>query len=189
MNIQRIRASAGVSKVGDLLHLRISFRIPKRCRLPGRRFRAREVLQPQEPELTISEIAGRAGLDAGTAFRPVKTPVVPGVPTAGAGHQTIPLDWKVPDFKRHWPDGRSRGGASAPALAGGTGERSAARSAGQVSGIEAGRLAQRQPEPERGVPEDESMLPAHPQNKGVVAGCDPMAPGVPAALKAVEGTT
>ncbi|MCC7155787.1 MAG: IclR family transcriptional regulator [Bryobacterales bacterium] len=61
-------------------------------------FRVLEVFQAQQPEMTISEIAGRAGLDAGTAFRLVKTLVMLGYLRQVPDSKRYALDWKVLDL-------------------------------------------------------------------------------------------
>lgn len=60
--------------------------------------RVMEAFQPQEPEMTISEIAERAGLDVGTAFRLVKTLVMLGYVRQVPGTKRYCLDWKVLDL-------------------------------------------------------------------------------------------
>jgi IclR family pca regulon transcriptional regulator len=60
-------------------------------------FRVLEVFGPQEPELTLSEIAERSDLDAGTAFRLVKTLVMLGYLRPMPARKYA-LDWKVLDL-------------------------------------------------------------------------------------------
>ncbi len=61
-------------------------------------FRVMEVFQAQQPELTISEIAERAELDVGTAFRLVKTLVMLGYLRQIPDTKRYCLDWKVLDL-------------------------------------------------------------------------------------------
>jgi IclR family pca regulon transcriptional regulator len=61
-------------------------------------FRVLEVFQAQQPELTISEIAERADLDAGTTFRLVKTLVMLGYLRQIPQTKRYCLDWKVLDL-------------------------------------------------------------------------------------------
>lgn len=60
-------------------------------------FRVLEIFDCREPELTLSQIAGRAELDAGTTFRLVKTLVMLGYlrPAEGKRYR---LGWKVLDL-------------------------------------------------------------------------------------------
>ncbi len=87
------------------------FRNPKRGRLPSRAvtekslvlslakgFRVLEIFDPHEPELTVSEIARRAELDAGTAFRLVKTLVMLGYLHQIEGTKRYRLGWKILDL-------------------------------------------------------------------------------------------
>lgn len=61
-------------------------------------FRVLEAFQPQQPELTVSEIAGLAGLDVGTTFRLVKTLVLLGYLRQLPETKRYSLDWKVLDL-------------------------------------------------------------------------------------------
>lgn len=61
-------------------------------------FRVMEVFQPQEPELTISEISEKADLDVGTTFRLVKTLVMLGYLRQVPETKRYCLDWKVLDL-------------------------------------------------------------------------------------------
>jgi IclR family pca regulon transcriptional regulator len=61
-------------------------------------FRVMEVFQPQQPELTISEIAEKADLDVGTTFRLVKTLVMLGYLRQVPETKRYCLDWKVLDL-------------------------------------------------------------------------------------------
>ncbi len=60
--------------------------------------RVLEVFQAQQPELTVSEIAERADLDAGTTFRLVKTLVMLGYLRQIPQSKRYSLDWKVLDL-------------------------------------------------------------------------------------------
>lgn len=61
-------------------------------------FRVLEVFQAQQPEMTVSEIAARADLDVGTAFRLVKTLVMLGYLRQVPDTKRYSLDWKVLDL-------------------------------------------------------------------------------------------
>lgn len=88
--------------------LRRNFRIPKDISVPkgnkslvlslAKGLRVLEVFDAQEPELTLSEIALKAELDAGTTFRLVKTLVMLGYLRQAETGKRYRLNWKVLDL-------------------------------------------------------------------------------------------
>lgn len=84
-----VQPSPGENKPADSKSLVLSL---------AKGFRVMEVFSAQEPEMTISEIAERAELDAGTTFRLVKTLVMLGYVRQIAGTKRYSLAYKVLDL-------------------------------------------------------------------------------------------